>query len=205
MENHSMHYDTLVKVTGAISESKDPEEVALMTAESVKTAFNAKGCSVFIVDKETNQLELAASNGLSDEYLQKGPVNYLESIKEIQEEGPVAIFDVQDDPRIQYPEAASKEGVASILGVPIVARGKVMGAIRIYTAESWEFSLTDVNLVQAVAQVCGMAMDMCRLHKGYKTSIEILKQMREPGSVKSSKRTPYEGVPVSVTPSICDY
>ncbi len=205
MESHTMHYDTLIKVTGAISESKDPEEVALMTAESVKTAFSAKGCSIFMVNRETDELELAASRGLSDEYLKKGPVNYLKSLKDVQDSGPVAIYDVQDDPRIQYPEAAAEAGIVSILGVPIVVRGKTIGSLRVYTAEPWEFSMTDINLVQAVAQICGMAMDMCRLQKGYKTSIEILKQMREPGAVKSNKWTPFEGVPKSVSRSLCDY
>ena len=33
---------------------------------------------------------------------------------------PVAIYDVNDDPRIQYPEAARKEGIASILAVPMI-------------------------------------------------------------------------------------
>ena len=205
MENHTMHYETLIRVTGAISESKDPEEVALMTAESVKTAFKAKGCSIFMINRETEELELAASRGLSEEYLKKGPVNYLKSLKEIQESGPVAIYDVQDDPRIQYPEAAEKEGIASILGVPVVVRGKTIGSLRLYTDTPWEFSMMDINLVQAIAQICGMAMDMCRLQKGYKTSIEILKQMREPGAVGSSRWTPYEGVPKSVSRSICDY
>ena len=74
MENYGMHYDTLIRVTGAIAGCKDPEEVALLTAEGVKTGFNVKGCSVFLVDKETRELGLAASFGLSDEYLNKGPV-----------------------------------------------------------------------------------------------------------------------------------
>ena len=38
----------------------------------------------------------------------------------LQDGQPVAIFDVSDDPRIQYTEAALKEGVASILSVPII-------------------------------------------------------------------------------------
>ncbi len=52
MEKHAMNYDMLIKVTGAISECREPEEVALLTAESVKTGYKAKGCSVFLVDKE---------------------------------------------------------------------------------------------------------------------------------------------------------
>jgi hypothetical protein len=43
-----------------------------------------------------------------------------------------------------------------------------------------------------------MALDMARLSRGYKSSIEILKSMRDPKQLKSTKRTPYEGVPVSV-------
>ena len=43
-----------------------------------------------------------------------------------------------------------------------------------------------------------MALDMARLSKGDKSSIEILKSMRDPKQLKSTKRTPYEGVPVNV-------
>ena len=181
MENHAIYYDTLVKVTNAISQCKDPEDVALITAESVKTSLKAKGCSVFLVNRETRELGLAASNGLSKEYLTKGPVRYMQEIGEVKDQVPIAIYDVQDDPRIQYPEAAKKEGISSLLGVPIVAHDKVIGALRVYTAEPWEFSIQDITLVQAIAQICGMAMDMCRLYKGYKTSIEILKDLRNKG------------------------
>jgi hypothetical protein len=54
-----------------------------------------------------------------------------------------------------------------------------------------------VNFVQAVAQVVGMALEMCRINKGLKDSIDILKTMRDPKTLKSKKRTPYEGVPKS--------
>ena len=198
MDKHVMHYDTLLRLSRAISMSKDPEEVALMTVESVKTALESKGCAMFLINNKKNELEVAASFGLSEEYLSKGPLSALQSIAQSLSEGPVGIYDVSDDPRIQYPEEAEKEGIASILSVPVVARGAVIGALRVYTSDPWEFTLGDVNLVQAVAQISGMALDMCRLHKGYKTSIEILKSMRDPGALKSAKWTPYEGVPVSV-------
>ena len=205
MDKHAMHYDTLVKVTGAIAQCKDPEEVALVTAESVKTAFNAKGCSVFLVDRETRELGLVASSGLSSEYLNKGPIHFMQTIREAKDAVPVAIYDVMDDPRIEYPVAARNEGIASLLGVPIVSRNKITGALRVYTAEPWELDHGDINLAQAVALICGMAMDMCRMYKGYKTSIEILKHMRDPDSFNDRKWTPYEGVPQSVDPSLCDY
>jgi len=205
MENHTIYYDTIIRLTTAISQCKDPEEVALITAESVKTAFNAKGCSIFLVNRETRELGLVASFGLSDEYLNKGPIHFMQTIKEAKDAVPIAIYDVMDDPRIEYPREAKKEGISSLLGVPIISHDKIIGALRVYSEKPWEVSFNDINLVQAVALICGMAMDMCRMYKGYKTSIEILKNMRGKDSYTSKKWTPHEGVPKSVDPSICDY
>ena len=143
-------------------------------------------------------MELGASYGLSKEYIDKGPVSSLRSIAQSLEEGPVAIYDVTDDPRIQYPKEAEKEGIASILSVPIVAGGKTIGAMRVYTAVPWESTLEDVNFVQALAQMAGMAINMCRYAKGLKGSIDLLKAMQEAKTRMSTRRTPYEGVPVSV-------
>ena len=198
MEKHRMHYETLLKVTQAISMSKDSENVVVATVEAIKTALEAKGAALFLVNKKTNELQLAAANGLSKEYLDKGPLSAAKSIAASLEKGPVAVYDVRDDPRIQYPKAAKKEGIASILSVPISIHGQVIGTLRVYTAEPWEFTIDDVNLVQAIAQIAGMALDMARLSRGYKSSIEILKTMRDPKQIKSIKRTPYVEVPVDV-------
>ncbi|MEE9120442.1 MAG: GAF domain-containing protein [Syntrophobacteria bacterium] len=201
MKKQLINYETLLKVTKAISHSRNPEEVVLMTVDNIKTALDVKGCSVFLINRKTDELEVAASFGLSAEYINKGPVSALRSIAQSLEEGPLAIYDVSDDPRIQYPDAAKKEGIVSILSVPIVAAGKVIGALRIYTSEHWEFTLEDVNFVQAMAQIAGMAIEMARQYKGLKDSIEILKTMRDPTTLQSRKRTPYESVPVSVSAS----
>lgn len=198
MKKQLINYETLLKITKAISHSRDPEEVVLMTVESIKTSLEVKGCALFLINRKTNELELGASYGLSDEYINKGPVSALRSIAQSLKEGPVAIYDVSDDPRIQYPKEAEKEGIASILSAPIVAGGKIVGVMRVYTADPWEFTLEDVNFVQALAQMAGMAINMCRYTKGLKGSIDFLKAMQEAKTRMSTRRTPYEGVPVSV-------
>ena len=114
------------------------------------------------------------------EYIDKGPISAMRSIaSSLQDRQPVAIFDVSDDPRIQYPEAAIIEGIASILSSPIIIGDKVVGCLRVYTAEPWEFTLTDVNFVQALAQIAGILIEMSRLYKGQNEYIEVLTTMRE--------------------------
>ncbi len=184
MEKLIINYETMLKVAMAISHPIDPEEVAIMTVESIKTALDVKGCALFLFNRKTNELELATSFGLSDEYINKGPVSALRSIAKSLEDGPVAIYDVIDDHRIQYPREAQKEGISSILSVPIVVGGKLMGAVRVYTSETCEFTLDDIKFVQALAQIAGGAVNMARYVKGLKGSIEVLKTMRKVQSLR---------------------
>ena len=174
MRNLTLNYETLIKVTRSLSRSKDPDEIIQMTVESLKNALGVKGCALFLMNQKTKELEVAASTGLSTEYLNKGTVSALRSIADSLKDGTVAIYDVSDDPRIQYPEAAKKEGIASILAVPIMVGDEAIGAIRVYTAETWEFTLDDVNFVQALAQIAGVLIEMSRLYKGQSEYIDVL-------------------------------
>jgi GAF domain-containing protein len=197
MEKNLLNYETLLKITERLSMSRDFDEVTLLAVTGIRDALDTKGCALFLINPKTQELEIAASVGLSDEYLNKGPISARKSIADSLKDGPVAIYDVTDDPRIQYPEEASREGIASILAVPIMARGNPIGAVRIYTADKWEFNIADVNLVQAVAQIAGMAIEMSRLYKGLKSSIEILKSRQDHRALGAKRWTPHEGVPVS--------
>jgi GAF domain-containing protein len=174
MKNLTLNYETLIKVTRSLSTSKDPDRIIKMTVESIKSALGIKGCALFLMNPNSKELEVAASTGLSKEYLNKGTVSALRSIADSLKDGPVAVYDVRDDPRIQYPEAAKKEGIASILSVPIMVGDDTIGAIRVYTAEKWEFTLDDVNFVQALAQIAGVLIEMSRLYKGQNEYIDVL-------------------------------
>lgn len=174
-----MNYETLLKVTKALSMSKDPKEIIKIAVHSVKETLNMKGCALYLVNAETNEFELAASHGLSGKYLGKGPVSVSRPISKSLAEEPVAIYDTQDDPRVQYAKEAKEEGIASILSVPIYVRGVVIGAMRVYTSEHWEFTLEDVNFVQALAEIAGTVIDLTRLIQGQNEYIDILESLKE--------------------------
>jgi len=174
MEKLRLNYETLITISRSLSRSRDPDEIIQLAVDSIKSALDIKGCALFLMNRKTNELEVAASAGLSTEYLNKGTVSALRSIADSLKDGPVAVYDVSDDPRIQYPEEAKREGIASILSVPIMLGDEAIGAIRAYTAEKWEFTLDDVNFVQALAQIAGILIEMSRLHKGQSEYIEVL-------------------------------
>ncbi len=76
------------------------------------------------------------------------------------------------------------------MAVPIVVGEKLIGVVRVYTSEPWEFTLDDVNFVQALAQIAGGAINMARYVKGLKSSIDVLKTMREVQTQRSTRSTP---------------
>ena len=179
MKSLRLNYDALISISRSLSKSRDPDEIIRMTVENLKTALDIKGCTLLLINHQSNELEVAASTGLSEEYLNKGPVSALHSIAGSLADGPIAVYDISDDPRVQYPEDAKKEGIASILSVPIMIGDKAIGAIRAYTAEKWEVTLDDVNFVQALAQIAGILIEMTRLYQGQSDHIEALTTMCE--------------------------
>ena len=117
-----------------------------------------KGAAVFILDPESEQLELLASAGLSIDYVSKGPILVDKSIKIGPNRDPVIIQDTQASDKIQYPEKAKAEGIRSIVSYPITMRHKIIGSLRLYHSEQWAISQDDLHFVETLAQTTGLAL-----------------------------------------------
>ena len=131
--------------------------------ENIIATLNIKACTVFLWDRERNILEVLASNGLSDSYLKKGPVDADKSITDTLLGRSAMIWDIGNDERIEYPHEAKKEGIASILSVPISAKGQIIGALRIYTSERRNFSAAPYEFIMSTADMIGVAIDNSRI------------------------------------------
>lgn len=190
MRSESVNYETLADVTYLATASRDVDDVIEHSVHELTKLLGLKGCAIMLLDRKTQELEVVSAHGLSDEYLNKGPVSALKSISRSISEGPVAIFDVDDDPRLQYPEEAVREGISSILSMPLMLGGRPLGVLRFYTAEPWEFSERDLLFGQAVAAIISLTVENLRVCKGLKSSIEVLKLMRQ--AKRPMRRTLYE-------------
>jgi len=158
-------FRALHAVTTAILATLDSAGATALILEKVVALTGVKGGSLRLVNETTGQLELAAARGLSKTYLDKGPVHADRSIQEALGGAPVLIRDVRTDPRVEYPEAAAREGIASILSIPIVARERVVGVLRLYAAEPRDYSQDDVAFLSALAEIAGIALMNARLYE----------------------------------------
>jgi GAF domain-containing protein len=173
-ERYKNYFETFKEVSRLINSTLSLKEVFNRAVKKVSEVMGVKGVTLRLLDEKSKRLELAASYGISEEYLKKGPVEADKSVADAMEGIPVAVYDVAHDVRVQYKEAAVKEDVASMLSVPLVLRGKVIGVLRLYTSKPRAFGADEVEFVQALAEQAAIAIENARLYESVKGSYEQL-------------------------------
>lgn len=123
------------------------------------------GASLVLLDATKRKLIHSSSWGLPQSYIRKGVLEADKSLAEVLLGQPVAIADVSQDSRVQYPELAARAGIVSILGVPLTVGGVPAGSLRVYTREYNEFSKQDINFVTTMANLAAMAIHSCALRQ----------------------------------------
>ncbi len=117
------------------------------------------GVSLVLLDSSRRKLAHTSSWGLPQFYLRKGVLDADKSLSEVLTGQPVLITDVQQDSRVQYPEMATRAGIVSILGVPVLSGGLAVGSIRVYARERREFTNQDISFVATMANLASLALN----------------------------------------------
>ncbi len=158
-------FRTLHEVTRALLSSMESKQVMDLIIDKVLGIFQIKGCALRIINETTRELEMLACRGLSDRFLKKGPLHIDKSIEQTLKGQPVLVAHAQSDSRIEYPEAMVKEGIASILSLPIEARNRVIGILRLYTTAQRPFSQDEVAFLCALAEIAGIVIMNAKLYE----------------------------------------
>lgn len=141
----------------ALNAPIDTAQLLDLVAASVVRSFGLKGCHFRLLSRDQKILEHVASYGLSREFLGKGPVEADRSVAEALDGESVLVLDCATDPRIQYPAACAKEGIVSMLTIPLRTRGQVIGVARLSTSERRSFSRQEIEILEVVASFCASA------------------------------------------------
>lgn len=127
--------------------------------ETVATETRARGCSLLLLTPDGGFLRHMASYGLTEDYIKKGRLSADKSMSGALAGKPIAILDASEDERVQYRDEAMREGIASILCVPMILEGKCLGVLRLYTAEKRHFSNEDIRFVRTAADMGAVALE----------------------------------------------
>lgn len=156
------YFQSLYDVAAAITSAQTQESVLQSIVEKLAKTMDAKGCSLMLLNPDKTLLLHTAVYGLSEWYVNKGRVSADQSISEALKGKSTTILNAATDKRIQYRLEAKREGVASILSVPIKPKDEVIGVIRVYTAEPRHFTKNDITFVGTAANLGAIALEHTR-------------------------------------------
>ena len=146
-------------ISHAISTYEDLPLLVKHIVEGLVRTFKIKGCSIFLYDEREKQLYCMESYGISNGYLTKGPIFVDNQYSSFFTGEPVFVNDLQNDPRVQDPETAAKEGFVALASFPIKYRSTIVGCIRLYHDRSITLHPDDVDSICILAQHLGLVIE----------------------------------------------
>lgn len=157
--------EALSKISDAITSDLYLEDILKLIVTVTAEAMGSKICSLMLLDKSTNELVIRATQSVSKEYNKKPPIKLGEGIAGMvaKESCPISVLDVKEDKRYINQDIARKEGLCSLVCVPLCVKSKVIGVLNSYTSEPHDFSDTEIAVLTTVANQAAMTIENTEL------------------------------------------
>jgi len=87
---------------------------------------------------------------------------------------PITVLDVTKEYGYTYPKIAKKEGIVSLLSIPMMLKERAIGVINSYTSRKHKFSDGEIKILQAVANQAAVAIENTNLNQEILAAKEAL-------------------------------
>lgn len=150
----------LSNISRTVASNMYIEEILSLLMRITAEVMNSKICSLMLLDEEKNELVLAATQSLSKDYLEKGNIKVGQSVsgKVVETKKPIVVENVRKDKLYNFPEIAKKEGLYSLLSVPLIYQDKVIGVLNSYKDHIHKFTEEEINLLSSIANQAAIAI-----------------------------------------------
>jgi len=174
--------NALSKISKAIASDVYLEDILRLIVTVTAEMMDSNICSLMLIDEKKNELVIRATQSISEEYNKKPSLKIGEGVagKVVKENKPIAIKDVTKEKEYKHKDIAKKEGLCSLLCVPLAVKNKVIGVINCYTSVPHDFSETEINILTSVANQAAVAIENAELivkSKVIQEELEIRKRI----------------------------
>jgi signal transduction histidine kinase len=155
--------ERLQAVTDAALAHLEVEELLRVLLPRIRDIIGADTCAVLLLDEHTDELVARAAVGIEEE-VEAGvriPVGGGFAGRVAAGRRPIVLDDI-DAAEVLNPILREK-GIKSMLGVPLLVAGSVIGVLHVGTLHRREFDADDVDLLQLAADRAAVAIEHARL------------------------------------------
>ena len=156
----------LFEIGKLIGSELDPGILLARIAQLICQLIDAEACSVMLIDADRKRLLAKAAYGLRTEHMHSVSFRVGEGVAGwVVEHGkPALIHDVAQDPRfVALP--ANETPIASMICVPLIARGERVGAVTATSGKPNAFDTNNLELIRFIAMTIALDIENVRLHR----------------------------------------
>ncbi len=171
-------FESLVSVGQTINSTLNVDDALQAVTREACHLMRVQMCSLLLLDDTREWLDLRASHGAGEAYLQKPRLNVSDSLlgMVVRRRKPVQVQNVQTSGRYQNVEIARREGLVSLLSVPLLFGGEAIGTLNVYTGSLYRFSNEEIRILSALAELSAIAIEKARL---YERIVDVEEQLRQ--------------------------
>ena len=171
-------FEALANVSRTINSTLNLGDALNVVTREACLLMRAKMCSLMLLDGTREWLDLRASHGAGEAYLSKLRLSVGESFLGVvaRRKKPMQVANVQVSSRYQNVDVARREGLVSLLSVPLQFGGQVIGTLSVYTGEPYNFSNEEIRILAALAELSAIAIEKARL---YERIVDVEEQLRQ--------------------------
>jgi len=171
-------FESLASVSRAINSTLNIDDALNAITREACVLMGAKMCSLMLLDESREWLDLRASWGAGEAYIDKPRLSAAESLLGVvvRRKKPLQVENVQVSTRYQNVDVARQEGLVSLLSLPLIFAGQTIGALNVYTRQPYHFSNEEVHILSALAELSAIAIEKARL---YERIVDVEEQLRQ--------------------------
>jgi GAF domain-containing protein len=176
LERERQFLRSFQEISSAIGSTLTINKVLQLVVTTITEVLGVRGTQVRLLDRKTNELQLAASFGLSEKFTKIGALKAKrgeDGVRKLSTRA-IVIDDAPNDPRVQYRAEIAEEGIRKILTLPLIARDRMIGELTLFTGESLAFTEREIQFATAIAHQCACAIENSRMYQQVKYEFQRL-------------------------------
>jgi len=157
----SKEINALLEISKAIASGLYLEDVLRLIVTVTANLMDSKICSLWILDEKDHKLKLKATQSISEEYLKERSLTIGEGVvgHVALRNQPMVILNVLKEPLYKEKDLAKKEGLVSMISVPMCIKDRVIGVINCYTSYPHSFTKNEEEILSTVAHQAAICIE----------------------------------------------
>ncbi|MCK4518795.1 MAG: GAF domain-containing protein [Candidatus Omnitrophica bacterium] len=164
-QNSKQIIKALTTISEAVISDQYLDDILKLIVTVTAEVMGSKICSLMMISDSGKELVIKATQSVSETYNKKPNIKVGEGVAGmVAKEGKhITVLDVREDKRYINRDIAKEENLYSLLSVPLIFKGKVIGVLNSYTAQRHSFTKNEINILKSVANQAAVVIENFRL------------------------------------------